>query len=386
MRILHTGDWHVGKTLHRRQRLDEVEAALAEVIAIAREQEVDLTLVCGDVFDQFAPSAQAEHIVYRALVGLHEAGGSVLVIPGNHDNAKRFEAIERLSEAAGIHIVPHPRRPDQGGLVEVTSRDGATVAQVAALPWVPERMLVDAEAMMGLEEDPNKAYAEQLPRLLHALCEPFEAGKVHLLAGHVFVGGSRVGGGERELTIGELFAIAPQALPVTPQYIALGHVHRPQAVASALVPARYCGSLLQLDFGEREQDKGVVLIDVEPGRPAQVTTVGLTSGRRLRDVSGTLDELAELDVDSDTYLRVVLRCAGPSPGLADEVRELLPNALLVRLEYERAEGTLEPEAGRRLSPRELFAAYYQGRHGVPADERLTILFDQLLEEVTGEAA
>src|SRR3954454_7954687 len=116
MRVLHTADWHVGKTLHRRQRLDEVDQVLDEVVAVAASEAVDLTLVCGDVFDQFAPSAEAERIVYRALVGLRDAGGSVLVIPGNHDNAKRFEAIETLSAAAGIHIVPRPRRPGEGGL------------------------------------------------------------------------------------------------------------------------------------------------------------------------------------------------------------------------------------------------------------------------------
>lgn len=386
MRILHTADWHVGKTLHRRQRLDEVDQVLDEVIAIAKDEQVDLTLVCGDVFDQFAPSAEAERIVYRALVGLRATGCAVIVIPGNHDNAKRFAAVEQLSGAAGIHIIPDVRRPEQGGVIEIAARDGAQVAQVAGLPWVPERALFGAEAIMGLEEDPNKAYAEQLPRLLTALCSTFDAGKVHLLAGHLFVGGSRVGGGERELTIGDLFAIAPQALPITPQYIALGHVHRPQPVSAAAVPARYAGSVLQLDFGEREQDKSVVIVDADPGRPAQMRTVPLTGGRRLLDVTGALDELEALDVDPDAYLRIILRCDGPTAGLADDVRAILPGALEVRLDYEREAVTREPGETRHLAPRELFARYYADRHGAPADERLTKLFDELLEEVTGEAA
>lgn len=386
MRILHTADWHVGKTLHRRQRLEEVDTVLREVVAIAHDKHVDLTLVCGDVFDQFAPSAEAEQIVYRALVGLRATGSAVLVIPGNHDNAKRFAAIEQLSDAAGIHFVPHVRRPEAGGLLELASRDGKQVAQVAALPWVAERALFGAEEMMGLEEEPNKAYAEELPRLLTALCSSFEAGKIHLLAAHVFVGGSRIGGGERELTVGDLFAIAPQALPNTPQYIALGHVHRPQQLSAAAVPTRYAGSLLQLDFGEREQEKSVTLVDIEPGRPAAVEVIPLAGGRKLLDVAGTLDELRDVEVDPDAFLRVLLSCDGPSPGLAEDVREILPGALEVRLEYERAPGTREAGETERLPPRELFARYYGTRHGAPPDDRLIRLFDELFEEVVGEAA
>jgi exonuclease SbcD len=386
MRILHTADWHVGKTLRRRQRLDEMEAALNQVVEIAADEQVDVTLVCGDVFDQFAPSAEAERIVYRALVGLRQTGSAVLVIPGNHDNAKRFAAIERLSQAAGIEIVPGVRRPEAGGVIELGSRSGDQTAQIAALPWVPEKALFGAEEMMGLQEDPNVAYGEALRRLLGALCSRFEAGKVHLLAAHLFVGGARVGGGERELTVGDLFAIPAQALPVTPQYIALGHVHRPQDVPSSGVPARYAGSLVQLDFGERDQDKSVVVLEIEPGRPAQSRIVPLTAGRRLLDVSGTLDELGQREVDPDAWLRVMLRCDGPSPGLADDVRALLPGAIEVRLDYERAAGEREPGELRRLSPRQLFARYHQDRHGAPADQDVMALFDQLFEEVTGEAA
>ena len=252
MRVLHTADWHVGKTLHRRQRLDEAAAVLDEVVEIARDRAVDLTLVCGDIFDQFAPSAEAERIVYKALVDLRNTGSAVLAIPGNHDNARRFAAIERLSEAAGIQFVPTVRRPDAGGIVEVASRDGGQIAQVAALPWVPEKQLFGAEEMMGLEGDPNAAYAEELARVLTALCDGFSLGKIHILAAHLFVGGATVGGGERTFTIGDLFAVTPQGLPTTPQYIALGHVHRPQRVTAAGAPTFYTGSLLQLDFGERD--------------------------------------------------------------------------------------------------------------------------------------
>jgi exonuclease SbcD len=384
--VLHTADWHVGKTLYRRQRLEEVAAVLDEVVVIARDQEVDLTLVCGDIFDQFAPSAEAERIVYKALVELRATGCAVVAIPGNHDNARRFAAIERLSEAAGIQFVPTVRRPAAGGMLEISSRDGSQVAQVAALPWVPEKQLFGATEMLGLEEDPNTAYAQGLAQLLSALCAEFEAGTIHLLAAHLFVAGATVGGGERTFTVGDLFAVTPQALPATPQYIALGHVHKPQAVTAAGAPTRYAGSLLQLDFGEREQEKSVVLVEVEPGLPARVSSIALHGGSALLDLEGTLDELRGMDVDPEAWVRVMLQCDGPAPGLADKVREVIPRALDVRLEYEREETAREPGDTRRLEPRELFAQYYRSRYGSDAGEPVMKLFDELFDEVSGAAA
>ena len=200
----------------------------------------------------------------------------MLVIPGNHDNARRFAAIEGCSGAAGIQIVPEVRRPDAGGIVEFGPGTARQTAQVAALPWVPEKRLFGAEEMMGLEGRPAATHTPMSSRgCSRALCAGFEPGKIHLLAGHLFVSGAKIGGGERTLTIGEIFAVDPQGLPTTPQYIALGHVHRPQAVTAAPVPTRYSGSLLQLDFGEREQEKSVAIVDVDPGRPPEVTTVTL---------------------------------------------------------------------------------------------------------------
>jgi exonuclease SbcD len=271
-------------------------------------------------------------------------------------------------------------------VVEVVSRDGSERAQVAVLPWVGERMMYGIDEIMGMEEAPHSAYAENLPRLLNALCAGFEPGAIHLLAGHLFVSGTRPGGSERELTLGQLFAITAQSLPAVAQYIALGHVHRPQEVTGSLVPARYAGSLLQLDFGEREQEKSVVIVEVGPGVPAVVRTRPLASGRSLLDVRGTMEELRQRAVDAEAYLRVTVVCGGPAPGLADAVREILPNALEVRLEYERAPGESEPGEARRLSPRQLFERYYNVRHGAGAAPELMTQFDELLEEVSGAPA
>lgn len=387
MRILHTADWHVGRTLQRRQRLDEARDVLAEVVDIAAREAVDLVLVCGDVFEQYAPSAEAEQIVYRALLDLRRTGAEVLVIAGNHDNAKRLAAVEEVFGAAGVRLVPEVRRPDEDGILELPTRAGDGRAQVACLPWVPERLLYGAEELMGLQPEPYQAYAEQLPVVIGALCRSLDPGAVTVLAGHVFVSGARLGGGERELATGQVFAISPATLPTTVQYIALGHVHRPQEVPGAATPARYAGSLLQLDFGERAQDKSVTIVEAEPGRPVRTRQVPLTAGRRLAEVTAALDELeAVAKAHDEAWLRVTLRCDDPQPGLADRVREILPNALEVLLDYPHQDPERRAQELRRLTPHQLFDRYYRDAHGAPPAQSVANRFDELYEEVTGAAA
>jgi DNA repair protein SbcD/Mre11 len=383
VRLLHTADWHVGKTLARRPRIDEAREAVGAVVSAAVEHEVDAVLICGDVFDHLAPSPEAEQVVYEALLRFEAHRIPVILLAGNHDHPQRWRAVESLLARFQVHVVPEVRRPERGGLVEVAARDGSHSAQIAVLPWVGERRLVGAAELMGLAGDPHQAYATGVARLLEALCAAFDPGKCNVLAAHLHVSGARPSGSERQHTIGDPFAVAPQAIPAAAQYVALGHVHRPQRVPGAGAPARYAGSLLQLDFGEAGQQKSLVLADLEPGRPARVREIPIDAGRRLLDVRGALEELEQYrDSAGEAFLRVFLACQRPVPGLADEVREILPNALEVRLEYDREEGDGRHVDVRALTPRELFERYHRDRHGAEAEAELLDLFDRLLDEAT----
>lgn len=383
MRILHTGDWHVGKTLARRSRIDEAREALDAVVSVAVDQEVDAVLVCGDVFDHLAPSPDAEEAVYDALLAFEKHELPVVLLAGNHDHPHRWRALEPLLVRFSVHVVPDVRRPAKGGMVEIPARDGSTSAQIAALPWVTERRLVGAAELMGLAEQPFQTYATEVGRLIETLCAAFDPSKCNVLAAHLYISGATPAGSERELTIGDLFAVAPQSIPATAQYVALGHVHRPQRVPGVAVPAYYAGSVLQLDFGEAGQEKSVVLVELEPGKPAQVEEIPISAGRGLRDVHGTLEELESLAGNlDDAYLRVFLSCERPQPGLGDQVRELLPNTIEVRLDYEREESRARGPDIAQLTPRQLFERYYRERHSAEADVELLDLFDHLLDEVT----
>jgi DNA repair protein SbcD/Mre11 len=205
------------------------------------------------------------------------------------------------------------------------------------------------------------------------------------VAAHLMVMGGTMGGGERGAHTVFDYWVPATAFPPSVQYVALGHLHRAQHLAGP-APLHYCGSPLQLDFGETANQPVVNLVDVRPGLPAEVTAVPLTAGRRLRTVRGTLVDVlaaAGAGVEGGDHLRVVLDEPARA-GLADEVRERLPDAVEVVLaprEAERAEATVGPERLRR-TPQDLFREYLAERDA--ADERVVGLFDELVDELVGE--
>jgi exonuclease SbcD len=384
VRFLHTADWHVGKPLRGRSRMDEYAAALQEVAQIAAEGQVDAVLVAGDIFDSPAPPPDAEKLVYDFLARLLHDGIAAVLIAGNHDHPKKLGALASLLEGLRIHVRPEVRPPGQGGVVAVPSRDGEEEARVAVLPFVPERKVVDACTVMDPEHTWFETYAERLEQIFAALAQVLEPSAVNVAIGHVLVAGSLFGTGERKLHLGDIYGLNPQQLPASLQYIGLGHLHRPQEVRA---PSKtlYSGSLVELDFGEKEQEKRVVLVEAKPGRAAAIESVPLSSGRRLRDVSGTFEELRGMAGGlGDAFLRVTVKTEAPVPGLAEQVKELLPNALDVAVDYPREVPESEAATGgsrAQLEPAELFSRYYERKNGAPPSPELRKLFRSLYEEV-----
>lgn len=383
MRFIHTADWHIGKTLRGRSRMDEFAAALDEIAKVAIDAKADAVLVGGDVFDSQTSAPEAEKLVYDFLARLLPERIACVLIAGNHDNPRKLSALANLLDNLGIFIRGEPAGPSAGGVVTVPSRDGYETAQVAVLPFVSERRIVDACQLMNPEYEWYEAYSERVAQMLRVLARAFAADTVNVILAHLLISGARAGTGERPLHLGEVYAVNAQQLPDNAQYIGLGHLHRPQEI---LAPSKTCfaGSLIELDFGEREQDKRVVLIEAKPGRPAQIESVSLSAGRKLRDVTGTLSELEALaaQVGSD-FLRVRVRVDAPTPGIADRVREVLPNALDVQLDYERQEPTRDATRLGRLDAAELFAEFYEHRKGAKPSEELVGLFRSVYEEASG---
>lgn len=384
MRFLHTSDWHVGKTLKGHNRLGEQAEVLGEIVAVAREQEVDAVLIAGDLYDTAAPSAEAQRLVVRTLLGLRDTGASVVAIAGNHDSATAFEAYRPLMNEVGITLVGTPRQPEEGGVVQFTAA-GEPVT-VAVLPFVSQRYAVNAAELVTRTPAENSgAYDQQMRNILAALEKGFRTDAVNLVMAHVTVMNGAMGGGERQSQSIFEYTVPASAFPQDAHYVALGHLHRRQEMP-APAPVHYSGSPIAVDFGEEENTSVVCLVEASPGTPARVNDIPLRTGRRLRTVRGTLNELTALagNVGED-FLRVYVREPARA-GLREIVQDLLPHALEVRIDPDFIAPTARDRAAKGprpdRTPTELFRDYC-ARQNVD-DRKVESLFASLLDGVTGE--
>ena len=378
MKLLHTSDWHVGKAVRGRDRHSEHAAVLAEIASLADTHQVDVVLVAGDLFDSATPSAPSERVVYEALVSLARPGRHVVVIAGNHDHPVRLAAVAPLLDAAGVHVAAAPRRPDDGGVLELSTPSGET-ARLALLPFVSQRHAMSAAEMMDAAHYTGaNNYRDRIRRIIDTLTAGFANDAVNVLAAHAFVDASAWGGdGERIAHFIEEYSVPAELFPSSASYVALGHVHRCQKIPAA-GPAWYCGSPLRLDFGEAAATpKCVLLIEAAPGVRAAVTKLELSAGRGMRTVEGTLEKLAALAAEdsSDDWLRVRVRSPHRA-GLADDVRSMFgERAVEIRSESPSAE--LRPVIERSGNPRTMFGAYLTKRN--ISDNTVTDLFAELLD-------
>lgn len=388
MRILHTSDWHVGKKIGRFDRLGEYREVIDEAVGIAEREQVDLVVHSGDVFDRPIPPMASLALGLEGLVRLTGGGKRpVAAIAGNHDSPALFEILAEFMAARNVHLVGEIKPPDEGGVLELDTPGGRAV--VSCFPFLREGRAFNVWTPPGGQ---YKKYADRLRSIAEAYAESADrkagGGAVTVLAAHFLVGGAKVHGhgaprGERALHMGEVYAADPQAIPPGPQYVALGHIHAPQRAPGAAAPAEYAGSLLELDFGEAGEQKRVVVVDVEPGLPAQVRSIPLEGGRRLLRPVGTWADIGAMPGVDDSYLDLTVQTDGPDPGLADRARERFPYLVKVRTEYERAETDRRYREGR--STIDLYADYYKHIEGVDPPDGLMRTLRELMEEASAPA-
>ena len=384
MRVLHTSDWHIGKRIGRFDRSEEYREVLDEVAEIADREQVDLVLHSGDVFDRPIPPVTSLTLGLQGLVKLTNNGSRpVVAIAGNHDSPGFFEALAPFVADRNLHLVGEIKAPDSGGVLDIETPAGRAV--VSCFPFLREGRAFN---VWEPPEEHYKKYADRLRRIAESYAsyasERAGAGAVTFLVSHFLVGGSKVHGhgaprGERELHMGEAYAATPDAIPPGPQYVALGHIHAPQRVPGARVPAEYAGSLLELDFGEAGEQKRVVIVDVEPGLPALITSVPLTGGRRLLRPRGEWAEIISTDGVHESYLDLVVDTAGPDPILADRARDEFEYVVKVRADYPRVDVDRPSRDARTIV--ELYGDYYRDAEGVEAPDELMTAFRELAEEV-----
>jgi len=389
VRILHTSDWHVGKKLGPFDRSEEHRRAIEEIADIADAENVDLVIHSGDVFDRPIPPVSALELALEGLVRLTDGGKRpVVAIAGNHDSPALFETLARFLVGQNIHLVGEVKAPEKGGVQDLITPSGRAV--ISCFPFLREGRTFN---VWQPPDEHYKRYADRLAAISNAYAR--EAARIAggeaitILVAHFLVGGAKVHGhgaprGERELHMGEVYAADSRALPVGPQYVALGHIHAPQPVPGALVPAEYAGSLLQLDFGEAGERKRVVIVDVQPGRRAQVRTVPIEGGRPLLRPHGTWEEILDTDGVEAAYLDLTVVTDGPDPGLADRARSKFDRVVKIRVDYPRTEEERPSREGRSLV--DLYEDFYRADEGVDPPHDLVDRLRQLVDEVSSASS
>lgn len=279
MRILHTSDWHLGKSLEGAGRMDEQESFLNDFVEIVKENNIDMVIIAGDVYDSANPPARAERMFYDTLKKLSADGERItLVIAGNHDNPERLVAAGPLARDHGIIMLGTPksvadtgeygrhRVVDAGeGYVEVQINGERAV--VVAVPYPSEKRLNEVlYDSMDSEEERVKTYGERMKLLFSSLNEKYRDDTINIAVSHLFAMGSEEAGSERNAQLGGSIIVDGSCLPEKAQYIALGHIHKPQIVPGTNKRARYAGSPIHYNKKEISFKKKCFIINVSPGQ------------------------------------------------------------------------------------------------------------------------
>ena len=383
MRILHTSDWHVGKRLMGRERLAEQAEVLDEIIRICEDENIELVLVAGDVFDTYTPGADAEELFYAKVKALAGENRAVLIISGNHDDGVRLSSIAPFSEEQGVYIVGNSRA---GVSTKKTGRAAQPIASgkgyvifegqngdktfVSMLPYPNEARFK--------EEKSDLSYVERMKKWI----DEGESGNVEKLPSvflaHIFVAGGEVSESEREIDLGGARALPINALPKS-DYIALGHLHKKQHMGKG--HSYYSGSPLQYSFDET-QGKGVKVFDLNTSGVQNLKDIPLTAGKKLVRLQAENVETAQRLLSQYQGALVEMKLLLKEPLTAGDTAALAENENLVSLVSEIFGDTeLQFETRKGLSDAELFDAYYEATYHAEPKQPLKELFLSTLKEM-----
>ncbi len=356
MKFLHTADWHLGRYFHGASLLDDQAHVLDEFVRLAQDERVDAVVIAGDVYDRAVPPGDAVSLLGEVLERLVvHAGIPVILIAGNHDSAERIGFGGRILERQKLFV-----RGGLGDFTPVVLRGERGTAGDVAFHPLPYVEPVYARTLAGGEGVTDHASA--MASVLARIRSGFEAGRPNVLVGHAFVAGGSESESERPLTVGGSGMVPADAFSGF-DYVALGHLHRPQSAGAPHV--RYSGSLLKYSFQESQHDKGVSVVRVAAGGGCEVEHVRLSPRRDVRVMRGSFDELrqaAAADPARSDYLCAELTDTTPVLESMVRLRELYPHLMEIRFQRQDAAGVHGARASgdhRRRDPADLFQSFWR---------------------------
>ncbi|MET0842654.1 MAG: exonuclease SbcCD subunit D [Mycetocola sp.] len=289
MRILHTSDWHIGRTFHGHSTLSNLRSVLAALAVEVRERSVDVVVVAGDIFDSATPAAEAYTVLEAAVVALREAGASVVLTSGNHDSATRLGFMSQFSGLAGVHVVTRQEQHDS----PITLSDEHGPVHFYGIPYLepslvrhvyPDVTLRTHEQVLAFVMDRIRSDLSERGGRSVVLSHCFAVNVAAADGGPEQFGASDV---ERDLTAGGIDYV-PLSVFDGPDYVALGHIHGRSALSDRV---RYSGAPLHYSFSEAAKPRGAWLVELDASGLGSVDWVTLPVPRPLRMVTGSLDDI-----------------------------------------------------------------------------------------------
>lgn len=389
MKVLHVSDLHIGKRVNGMSMLDDQRYILRQILDIAEKRQVSVLLIAGDVYDKASPSAEAVTVFDAFLTDAVAAGLHVLAIPGNHDSAERIAYAQGLLEKQGVCLPP----VYAGEVERVELEDEHGPVEFWLLPFLKPG---DVRRFFP-DEEIGDDYSAALRAVLGACA--IDQGKRNVVLSHqlVIAYGTAPDRADDEIKLGGMDNVDVSVYDAF-DYVALGHVHRPQRVGRDTV--RYSGSPLKYSFSEARYDKSAALIELGEKKPGDdvgecvsFELIPLVPLHDVREVRGTLaDVLAmgtALDASQD-YLHITLSDEHPQLDAMAKIHEVFPNAMMldydnvtVLIDRPQTQLTADPDSMDTL---DLFSAFYESQVGNPLDNEQRDFARKLIEKVEDSAA
>ncbi len=296
MKILHTSDWHLGQKFISRDREEEHRLALDWLGEVIENEGVELLIVAGDVFDIGNPPNYARALYYGFLKKIIRTQcRHVVVTGGNHDSPQMLDAPKELLQLLDVHVVGAATEDTTGEVIVLKNSKGEPEAVVAAVPFLRDQDLRRSASGEGGQERIERIKEGILAHYeaVGKAAEPFAKLKIPMIVtAHLCVTGAESSDKQDNIYLGNLENIRADQFPAVFGYVALGHIHRPQAI-SGLKQVRYCGSLIPLSFSETKDEKSVTLVEFNKDKLQNISLLTVPVGRRLKSVEGSFEKVQE---------------------------------------------------------------------------------------------
>lgn len=399
MKIIHSSDWHIGKYLDNVSRIEEQEKFVEDFVSIVEEEDGDIVIIAGDVYDSYNPSSQAEALFYKTIKRLSNKGKRcVFIIAGNHDSPEKLESICPLVEDEGIIILGYPRSRARVGRYQgfevLEGREGFTkirkngeIINIISLPYPSEKRLNDVFEGISDISIMQKNYSSKVGEFFRNLENDYKEDEINIATAHIFVVGSSISDSERRIELGGSLLVEKDDLPKTSQYTALGHIHKPQRM-SKKYNAYYSGSPIQYSKNERESSKSVNVVELRPQKEVIVSTRYLKNYRPiqvfkcngLEEAMAVVEEFGDKDVYS--YFEITTDETIDLETIK-KIKNGMKNVMEIRPIYVSSDDKSQKEAVEinRANIEEYFIDFYKkNNEGILPSEEVVDLFLKYISE------